>query len=178
MEDDKYQKLLETIVSLDFKNGEYVQLCNMLKKIKDNPASIVVVPISIYIEFRIGKKYFTLFVAEREIVEKRARSLEPDDEFISYSIKCELRVVDYKKSAKDFITHITKYLQHALDIKIVHNYDIKEINFTLEFENINKLCVYYAKKSKDECLNCMLDECQKDHEPSSRYMLIQLFNFV
>ena len=168
-EEDKYQSLLNSVEELSFSEGAYIQLCDALKKVKESLNKITINEISIYIEFQIQNKFYTLFVVQQEIVDKIS--------YLNYSIKCLGRKFDFKKEEVEAIEHIKKYLHHATDIKIVHNYDDKEINFTLEFKNIEQLNLYYSRKVRDYCYNCNTDdnECDVDHDWEDVDSLTSLF---
>jgi hypothetical protein len=173
--EDKYQSLLTTIDRLNFNDGAYLKLCNALKKIKESCDKVIIKEISIYIEFEIQGKHYTIFVVQQESVKIDDRKID----YLTYSIKCESRRFEFKKEDVDGVEHIRKYLQHAVGIRIISNLDDKAINFTLYFKNLNELKLYYSDRDKDECAKCSEDEeCEKGHEISARYSLIKLFNIV
>jgi hypothetical protein len=175
--EDKYQSLLTTIDGLNFNDGAYLLLCNALKKIKESCDEVIIKVINIYLEFEIQGKNYTIFVVQQESVKIDGKKID----YLRYSIKSESRQFEFKKEDVEGIEHIKKYLQHAVGIRIINNFDDKAINFTLYFKNLNELKLYYSDRDKDECIKCNDgegEECEKGHGISARYSLIKLFNIV
>jgi len=170
---DKFQKLLENVEALNFNEGVYLQLCDALKSVKDKSCEYIVNDINISLEFDIDNKHFFIVLNSSE-------RLSPGNsryhEIINYSIKSELRVLDYKKPASEFIKIVKNYLKYAKNIKIFHQQDISEHSFSIKWDSFAEICLYYNLQSFKECITCGNGQNDCDHCYDNEYVIRLIFS--
>jgi len=172
-EDDKYQKVLELVESLNFNEGAYLKICNSLKSIKDSITGVR--EPTIYNKENLYNTEITFSLTNVMHIYKFSEYHVLRDAPPKYKytlVKCNTvpaTTIECYDIGLDVVHILFKRLRIAKDIQIQYFDNLERPDYRLDFKNLSALKRYYDKISKEDCMYCCEDSeetenlCDTEH---------------